>query len=1694
MKFRNMKIRTKLLVVAIAIGFTPVIIIGGVALFESRNALSNQAFAHLESVRELKKTQLEAFFIERKNDMHVLLDMVANLKQNAIQKLQAVQHNQKLQLEWYFQERLHDAHTLSKNHSLAEAVAKFHSVIHTEEHKDHKDQKHNALAEKHEHHALEEETDWQSIEAIFGDELKQAGQEYDDLFLIAKDGHIVYTVKQGPELGRNVLGDLLKNTHLHQAFQKGLSGVAIQDFAPYEPANDQYMAFIAAPIFHHDELIGVCIFSLSPTAINAIVQNREGMRKTEGTYLMGQLNGQTRYRSNRVLKGKEARIGDKKSGAEIDKALKGQSGIVIKTGSTGDLEMGAYAPLQITDINWGIFTTIKFEEVLVPMLIGEQKDFFGHYALQYGYSDLFLIHPEGEIFYSVEHESDYQTNILNGRYAKSGLGQLIREVLETKQFGMSDFAPYAPSNDKPAAFFAEPLLHKGKIELIVALQVNDSEINGIMQQRAGMGKTGEAYLVGSDKLMRSNSYIDPDHHSITASFANPSLGMVDTEASRAALAGETGQKIIKDYRHTIALSAYTPIKVGNTTWALIVEIDKAEEFAPIVQLEWLLGGAALFMAIITLFFINRGTKHLTAPLLLINNHLKVLAQGKPVDGEIKYQMADEIGELVTSASKLKEGMKNSIAQANAIAAGNYSTEVKLLSEEDQLGQALSDMTRILHETTIKNNKQDWLKTGQAHLNDLMSGEQDLDTLAKNIITFLTTYVEAQVGLFYLLTEAEQENQKPYLQVVASYAYTVSDNRRNKFFVGEGLVGQAVLERKTLFRSLMPEEYTYIVQSGLSQAVPSHVLLLPFLYETTVKGVIEMGYSKEIPDIQREFLEQAMSSIGIALNTAESRIKMQRLLKETQVQAVELESQQAVLQHTNQQLKSQQEELERKQAELQQNNEELQSQSEELQTQSEELQTQSEELQTQQEELEQTNEQLEARTKELEQQKSDVQRKNIDLEQAKTEVEKARTAIETKAQELALASKYKSEFLANMSHELRTPLNSLLILGQLLMENKPGNLTEKQVEYAKTIYSAGSDLLTLINEILDLSKVEAGKIEIHTEEVSLTDLLEAIDHKFRHVAENKGLGFHLTMDKDIPSLLSTDGQRFNQIINNLLSNAFKFTRKGEIRLMVQRASNTFISQNVDFSMMKLEPNKTISISVTDTGIGIPKEKEQVIFEAFQQVDGTTSRKYGGTGLGLSISRQLARLLGGELTLYTEEGKGSTFTLYLPIEGAKQNRVVSKKLASQDIFMSQNNQGRESPEIAKEQVHQEMLPNTPLSDDRENIQPTDKTILIVEDDRKFSSILMDFTHEKGMKYLIAEDGKTGLQLAEKFHPNAILLDVGLPQLDGWTVMERLKDNPETRHIPVHFVSAADEDMDAKKMGAIGYLHKPVSRELLGDVFKKIEKFINNTVRYLLVVSDHKARREKILVLVENGDVQTTVAATIESALQNLEKGSFDCIILDMNIKEGSGSKLLDQLRKKPVLSQIPIIVYAERNLTQVEEALLLQCAKNLPIKSVRSPERLVDEVALFLHQIEAKLPEKKRDMIRMVHDKEAILKDKKVLIVDDDVRNVFALATVLEDKDMEIVTGMDGKEGLAILDEHDDIAMVLMDIMMPEMDGYEAMRKIRQHPKYHSLPIIALTAKAMKGDKAKCIEAGANDYLSKPVDTDKLLSLMRVWLYR
>jgi len=1089
------------------------------------------------------------------------------------------------------------------------------------------------------------------------------------------------------------------------------------------------------------------------------------------------------------------------------------------------------------------------------------------------------------------------------------------------------------------------------------------------------------------------------------------------------------------------ISYGTPVQfdlIHDTTWMMVVNIPKEELTAEIFSAAQQLILTSIIILLITMVLINFLAKRLTVPLVQVSELLKSLAKGQLHCKEIIYGGQDEITEILICVEQLQQGMKSIAEQANAVAAGHYTVDIKLLSEEDELGQTLSQMTKALQESTQKNAQQDWLKSGQAQLHDKLRGEQEVTTLAKTIIDFITNYVAAQMGLFYLVKEDDKKIL--YLQSIANYGYQQPQNGATQFFWGEGLVGQAALEQRSLMRIHLPEEYVYRVQSGLAQAIPRCVFIAPFLYEHQVKGVIEIGSFNQLTELQRIFLEQALSNIAIAVNTAESRTRLQWLLQQSQQQANQLQKQQEELQQSN-----------------------------------EELQTLSEELRTQQDELQQANAELQKRTSELEQQQSEIQEKNQILE-------KARQTVESKAKELELASKYKSEFLANMSHELRTPLNSLLILSQLLAENKSNNLDEKQIGYAQTIYSAGSDLLNLINEILDLSKIEAGKIVINTEKIEIIELIKAIEQKFKPIATQKGLDFPVILAEDLPTVIYTDSQRLQQIINNLLSNAFKFTNHGQVKLSLHRPNPS--QELID---LKLELSTTIVIQVADSGIGIPQDKQQLIFEAFQQADGTTSRRFGGTGLGLSISRQLARLLGGEIKLSSEEGQGSIFTLYLPENSSNPVKV-------------QESPSSEGPEINTIMINDPLsLSHSPkvsevLIDDRKNLKSSDRTILIIEDDRKFSQLLSELAHEKGFKCLIAEDGQMGLQLAESYRPHAIILDILLPEVDGLTVMERLKDNLHTRHIPVHFISADDRSKEAKEMGAIGYLLKPVGLTELGEAFKKITQFLANEVKNLLVISGETQRQQEIIKYVANEDIKITPAMTQSQVLEQLQQFTFDCMVLDLSLGEGFITDFIEHLRINPHCCLIPIVAYIDRELTLSEQVLLQQCAEILTIKTAKSLDYLLDEVTLFLHQLETRLSKEKQKILHRIHDQEAVLAGKKILIVDDDTRNTFALTTLLEERGMTVISKSNGKKALEFLTKQPQIDMILMDIMMPEMDGYETIKTIRAKENLRKLPIIALTAKAMKGDKIKCIEAGASDYLAKPIDIQKLLSLMRVWLYQ
>ncbi|MBD6614764.1 HAMP domain-containing protein [Komarekiella sp. 'clone 1'] len=999
-------------------------------------------------------------------------------------------------------------------------------------------------------------------------------------------------------------------------------------------------------------------------------------------------------------------------------------------------------------------------------------------------------------------------------------------------------------------------------------------------------------------------------------------------------------------------------------------------------------------------------------------------------------LTDNVNEL---AATLTTQLRAIAEVATAVTKGDLtrSIAVEALGEVAILKDNINQMIANLRETTQKNTEQDWLKTNLAKFTRMLQGQRDLETVSKLILSELAPLVGAQHGVFFMMEAAENQ---PYLKLLSSYAYRERKHLANRFHLGEGLVGQCALEKERILLTEVPSDYVKI-GSGLGEAAPLNAVVLPVLFEGQVTAVIELASFRRFSEIHLTFFDQLTESIAIVLNTIAASMRTEELLKQSQSLAEELQTQQSELRETNKRLEQQ----------------------------AQSLKTSEDLLRGQQDELQQTNAELEEKAELLAVQKQEVERKNREIEQA-------RRSLEDKAEQLALSSKYKSEFLANMSHELRTPLNSLLILARLLADNVESNLTAKQVEYSRTIYSAGNDLLALINDILDLAKIESGTMSIDMTQMLLTELREQIEGTFGQLAQNKGLAFTIELASELPPTIYTDAKRLQQVLKNLLSNAFKFTEQGEVRLQI-----AVVKQGWSIDQQTLNRAQTvIAFSVSDTGIGIAPDKQKVIFEAFQQADGSTSRRYGGTGLGLSISREIARLFGGEIKLVSNPGQGSTFTFYLPQEG--RGGEGERGRGGEFTFLP-------SP--------QSLVPSTQypvLNDDRATIENGDRILLIVEDDINFARILLDMAQQQGFKVITAQNGVAGLALAQQFQPSAILLDIRMPEMDGWTVLDRLKHDPSMRHIPVHIMTVEEGRQRSLQLGAIAYLQKPLTSETISEALSKIKGFVERRVKNLLIVEDDDIQRLSIVELVGNSDVATTAVATGAAALEAIRSQHFDCLVLDLGLPDMTGFELIEQIKLERNGENLPIIVYTGREITKAQETELRRIAETIIVKDVRSPERLLDETALFLHRVQANLPAPKQQILEQLHSIDYLLLGKKVLIVDDDMRNIFALTSMLERYQMQVLYAENGTESIALLDNTPDIDVILMDIMMPEMDGYETTRLIRQNEQFKNLPIIALTAKAMQGDRDKCIEAGASDYITKPVDTEQLLSLLRVWLYR
>lgn len=1011
-------------------------------------------------------------------------------------------------------------------------------------------------------------------------------------------------------------------------------------------------------------------------------------------------------------------------------------------------------------------------------------------------------------------------------------------------------------------------------------------------------------------------------------------------------------------------------------------------------------------------------------------------RGKRLTDEIRKQFEDVIEtEQVLRATRNEEVRRTTIWSISLylLFIGVISGLLAYVGRRDlvNLSQSYSATLAAQEASAERLEKQAWLRNGQTQLAEQVLGQLTLNLLGRNILQFCAQYLGTAVAALYVREEHGG------LKRVATYGFSREQEEQDQaIFSGEGIVGQVAQQARLIRLDSVPSDY-FKVSSGLGEGLPHSVLVVPTSDDERVNGVIELGFLRPLNQRDIELLELIAGNIGTSIEAARYRQRLQEVLAETQ-----------------------------------QLNEELQVQQEELKTANEELEEQSRilkesqaHLETQQVELEQTNEQLAEQAQTLAEQRDAMDQKNTELNQAQVQLEE-------RAEELQRSSKYKSEFLANMSHELRTPLNSSLILAKLLAENPQENLSAEQVKFAESIYSAGNDLLNLINDILDISKVEAGKLEVLPENASVARLAEGLRNMFEPLATDKQLAFTVDLQPGAPAMLYTDRQRLEQVIKNLLSNALKFTEKGSVSLTIAG-----------------QPDERIAFIVRDSGIGIAPDQQESIFEAFRQADGTTNRKYGGTGLGLSISRDLATLLGGSISVSSTPGQGSVFTLLLPTQYSESAEVASAPLTFTPPAPP-------AP-VAPAEPALNVSPLAPVhiprfADDRDKAPFNTRCILVVEDEPNFAHILYDLAHELGYQCLVAHGADEGYDLAKEFVPDAILLDMRLPDHSGLTVLQRLKEHAGTRHIPVHVISVEDRVEAAMHMGAIGYAVKPTTREELKDVFARLEAKLTQKVKRVLLVEDDDLQRESIARLIGDEDIEITAVGLAQDALELLRTTIYDCMVIDLKLPDMLGNDLLKRMSTEDICSFPPVIVYTGRNLTRDEESELRKYSRSIIIKGARSPERLLDEVTLFLHKVESQLSHERQKMLKTARSRDKVFEGRKVLLVDDDVRNIFALTSALETKGAVVVIGRNGREAIEKLNEVEDIDLVLMDVMMPEMDGFEATIEIRKDPRWRKLPIIAVTAKAMKDDQERCLQAGANDYLAKPIDLDRLFSLIRVWL--
>ena len=1220
--------------------------------------------------------------------------------------------------------------------------------------------------------------------------------------------------------------------------------------------------------------------------------------------------------------------------------------------------------------------------------------FYKNYTHTYSIENVLVISRNyGHVFYTYKNNEDYGANILYGEYRNTNLAKLWNKVRESKKTSFIDMESYSPNDSKPTMFIGTPIYVNSVFEAVLILQIDNSSIQNIMNYRSDYAASQEDYLVGPDYLMRSDSFLSPITHSLHNSFKHKESGKVETKPIKNSFKGIKQSEITQDYLGEMVLSSYDNIVIDeNISWAIVSEINLSEVTGKTEELR----NSILFVTLLTFFSV------LLCTYLIIK----------------KY--------IINSLNRFQNGLLDFFKYLN-----RENTEIKLL--EDTSSDEIGIMSKAVNigilqtkDNIQKTDKENWLKTGVHELNQILINANTLQKTCEESINFVSDYVKAGVGVFYMFDKEDK-----ILYQYAAYAHVQRDELSASFRLGDGVIGQVGLQKKPIYLKRIKRDDNLITTGIITQeALNSYTF--PLIHNDELFAVIEIASFDIFKKEEIEFFDLISKTICLSLSTALQNNIVNELLKKTEKSNIELEQNQKELEIANASMEKQQKQLEEANASM-----------EEQQQQLEEANASMEE---QQQQIEEANASMEEQQQQLVLSEQNLKLQNAQLENTKKE-------IQAKADELEKSGKYKSEFLANMSHELRTPLNSIILLSSLLQKNSKQTLNEHDIRKAKTIFDSGNELLRLINDILDLSKVESGKMQIIVDSFSSNDLLRQMKDVFDFTAKDKGLEFLIIDEygKDIKS----DRDRISQIIRNLVSNAFKFTQQGSITLKISKAKK----EEFDFR-----------ISVIDTGMGIPREKQELIFKAFMQADGGTSREFGGTGLGLSISKELSKLLGGTLSLESTVGIGSDFYVELPIlekEDINEVRAINieRKTHIAPIVIM-NNTGY-------------------IKDDRDILKNDEEAYLIIDDDKTFTEVVYDEIKKSNSYGLIALDGTSGLALVEKYNIKGIMLDLTLPDMDGIDVLTKLKSNNKTRHIPIHVISSKDKTNDTLELGAIGYLQKPVYDGDISKIITTIDSFKEKKIKDLLIVEDNKVQREALIELVGEG-VNIVGVKSSAQAIKEVKKEKYDTVVIDLGLDGGNGYEVCEFIKNR--YPSLPIIIYTGKDLTQEENMKLHEYSNSIIIKTVNSNERILSEINLFLHRDNE---EEKNELLKSEIFETVDLSDKRILIVDDDIKNIFVLESALQEFEAQTITAFNGLEAINLLKEDPNVDLILMDIMMPVMDGYEAIEKIRKDEKTKHIPIIAVTAKAMKEDREKCISIGADDYLPKPIDINILSNLISIW---